>query len=144
MTDIEKQELQKKKIEGGSQRRDANNARYSNASSMCLSLLRMNYDYDYIIERLKDEFDYTDNSAKKVLDKNKRKLKNSVEKKIDKIANENINRLEAIIDECYEQSKYTDALKAIDILNKMGGQYTQKIDLNGTLNQEFKIKIRED
>lgn len=142
MTDSE--ELRQKKIDGGSKRRDANNARYSNASSMALSLLRMNYDYDYIIERLKDEFDYTDNSAKKVLDKNKRKLKNSVEKKIDKMAEENINRIEAIIDECYEQRKYTDALKAIDMLNKMGGQYTTKLDINGTLNQEFKIKIRDE
>lgn len=144
MTDSEKQELKQKKIDGGKLRRDANNARYSNASSMCLSLLRMNYDYEQIIERLKDEFDYTDNSAKKVLDKNKRKLKNSVEKKIDKMAEENINRIEAIIDECYEQRKYTDALKGIDMLNKMGGQYTQKIDLNGNLDQTFNIKIRED
>ena len=142
--DEKEQELKQKKIDGGKLRRDANNARYSNASSMALSLLRMNYDYDYIIERLKDEFDYTDNSAKKVLDKNKRKLKNSVEKKIDKMAEDNINRIEAIIDECYEQRKYTDALKAIDMLNKMGGQYTQKFDINGNLNQEFTIKIRED
>lgn len=140
----ESEELKQKKIEGGKLRRDANNARYSNASSMCMSLLRMNYDYEQIIERLKDEFDYTDNSAKKVLDKNKRKLKNSVEKKIDKMAEENINRIEAIIDECYEQRKYTDALKAIDMLNKMGGQYTTKLDINGTLNQEFKIKIRDE
>ena len=125
--DEKEQELKQKKIDGGKLRRDANNARYSNASSMCLSLLRMNYDYEQIIERLKDEFDYTDNSAKKVLDKNKRKLKNSVEKKIDKMAEDNINRIEAIIDESYEQRKYT-----------------QKLDINGTLNQEFTIKIRED
>ena len=144
MTDTEKQELQKKKIEGGSKRRDANNARYSNASSMCLSLLRMNYDYEQIIERLQDEYGYSSNSAKKVLDKNKRKLKNSVEKKIDKIAEENVARLEAIIDECYQEKRYNEVLKSIDLLNKMSGQYTQKIDLNGNLNQEFKIKIRED
>lgn len=142
--DEKEQELKQKKIDGGKLRRDANNARYSNASSMCLSLLRMNYDYDYIIERLKDEFDYTDNSAKKVLDKNKRKLKNSVEKKIDKMAEDNINRIEAIIDECYEQRKYTDALKAIDMLNKMGGQYIQKLDINSNINQEFTIKIRDN
>ena len=144
MTDTEKQELQKKKIEGGSKRRDANNARYSNASMMCLSLLRMNYDYEQIIERLQDEYGYSSNSAKKVLDKNKRKLKNSVEKKIDKIAEENVARLEAIIDECYQEKRYNEVLKSIDLLNKMSGQYTQKIDLNGNLNQEFKIKIRED
>lgn len=141
---MESEELKQKKIEGGSKRRDANNARYSNASSMCLSLLRMNYDYEQIIERLQDEYGYSSNSAKKVLDKNKRKLKNSVEKKIDKIAEENINRLEAIIDECYQEKRYNEMLKSIDILNKMGGQYTQKIDLNGNLDQTFNIKIRED
>ena len=138
------QELKQKKIHGGKLRRDANNARYSNASMMCLSLLRMNYDYEQIIERLQDEYGYSSNSAKKVLDKNKRKLKNSVEKKIDKMAEENINRLETIIDECYQEKRYNEMLKAVDLLNKMSGQYIQKIDLNGNLNQEFKIKIRED
>ena len=142
MTDSE--ELRQKKIDGGSKRRDANNARYSNASMMCLSLLRMNYDYEQIIERLQDEYGYSSNSAKKVLDKNKRKLKNSVEKKIDKIAEENVARLEAIIDECYQEKRYNEVLKSIDLLNKMSGQYTQKIDLNGNLNQEFTIKIREE
>ena len=140
----ESEELKQKKIDGGKLRRDANNARYSNASSMCLSLLRMNYDYEQIIERLQDEYGYSSNSAKKVLDKNKRKLKNSVEKKIEKMAEENINRLEAIIDECYEEKRYNEMLKAVDTLNKMGGIYTTKVDINGNLNQEFKIKIRED
>lgn len=144
MTDSEKQELQKKKIDGGSQRRDACCARYSNASSMCLSLLRMNYDYEQIIERLQDEYGYSSHSAKKVLDKNKRKLKNSVEKKIDKIAEENVARLEAIIDECYEQRKYNEMLKAVDTLNKMGGIYTTKLDINANLNNEFVIKVRDE
>ena len=141
---MDSEELRQKKIEGGSKRRDANNARYANASSMALSLLRMNYDYNDIIERLKQEYDYTDNSAKKVLDKNKRKLKNSVEKKIDKIAEENVGRLEAIIDETYEQKRYADMLKAIDTLNKMGGVYTTRLDINANLNNEFVIKVRED
>ena len=141
---MDSEELRQRKIEGGSKRRDANNARYANASSMALSLLRMNYDYNDIIERLKQEYDYTDNSAKKVLDKNKRKLKNSVEKKIDKIAEENVGRLEAIIDETYEQKRYADMLKAIDTLNKMGGVYTTRLDINANLNNEFVIKVRED
>lgn len=142
MSDSE--ELRQKKIDGGKLRRDANNARYSNASSMCLSLLRMNYDYEQIIERLQDEYGYSSNSAKKVLDKNKRKLKNSVEKKIDKIAEENINRLEAIIDECYEEKRYNEMLKAVDTLNKMGGIYTTKVDINANLNNEFVIKVRDE
>lgn len=141
---MDSEELRQKKIEGAKAKRNPDHTRYANASSMCLSLLRMNYDYDDIAERLKEEYGYSDNSAKKVIDKNKRKLKKSVENKIDKMAQENINRVEAIIDECYEQKRYNEALKAVDILNKMGGVYTTKLDINGNLNQEFTIKIRED
>lgn len=141
---MDSEELRQKKIDGGKLRRDACCARYSNASMMCLSLLRMNYDYDQIIERLQDEYGYSSHSAKQLLVKNKRKLKNSVEKKIEKMAEDNINRIETIIDECYEQRKYTDALKGIDMLNKMGGVYTTKLDINANLNNEFVIKVRDE
>lgn len=141
---MESEELRKKKSDGAKLSRPKGNARYSNASSMCLSLLRMGYENSDIIERLKDEYKYSDNSARKVVDKVKKKLKQLLERKYDKIAEENINRLEAIIDECYEEKRYNEMLKAVDTLNKMGGIYTTKVDINGTLNQEFKIKIRED
>lgn len=141
---MDSEELRRKKSDGAKSKRNPDHTRYANASSMCLSLLRMNYDDSEIVERLKAEYDYTDNSAKKVVAKVKRKLKQTVERKYDKIAEENINRLEAIIDECYEQKRYTDMLKAVDTLNKMGGVYTTKVDINGTLNNEFTIKIRED
>lgn len=141
---MESEELRQKKSDGGKLSRPKGNSRYTNASSMVLSLLRMNFENSDIIERLKEEYGYSDNSARKVVDKVKKKLKQLLEKKYDKIAEENINRLEAIIDETYEQRKYNEMLKAIDTLNKIGGVYTTKLDINGTLNQEFTIKIRED
>lgn len=141
---MESEELRKKKSDGGKLSRHKGNSRYTNASSMCLSLLRMNYENSDIIERLKDEYGYSSNSARKVVDKVKKKLKELLERKYDKIAEENINRLEAIIDETYEQRKYNEMLKAIDLMGKLTGAYTTKVDINGTLNQEFKIKIRED
>lgn len=141
MTD---EELRQKKSDGAKLSRPKGNSRYANASSMCLSLLRMNYENSDIIERLKEEYGYSSNSARKVVDKVKKKLKQTLEKKYDKIAEENINRLEAIVDECYEQRRYNEALKAIDILNKLGGVYTTKLDVNANVNNEFVIKIRED
>lgn len=142
MSDSE--ELRKKKSDGAKLSRPKGNSRFTNASSMCLSLLRMNYENSDIIERLKEEYGYSDNSARKVVDKVKKKLKQLLERKYDKIAEENINRLEAIIDECYEQSKYNEMMKAIDLIGKLTGAFTTKLDINGTLNQEFTIKIRED
>lgn len=141
MTD---EELRQKKSDGAKLSRPKGNSRFANASSMTLSLLRMNYENSDIIERLKDEYGYSDNSARKLVDKVKKKLKQTLERKYDKIAEENVARLEAIIDETYEQKKYNEMLKALDLLNKMGGVYTTKVDINGTLNQDFVIKIRED
>lgn len=141
---MESEELRQKKSEGGKLSRHKGNSRYTNASSMCLSLLRMNYENSDIIERLKEEYGYSDNSARKVVDKVKKKLKQLLERKYDKIAEENINRLEAIIDECYEEKRYNEMLKAVDTLNKMGGIYTTKLDINANLNNEFVIKVRED
>lgn len=141
---MESEELRKKKSDGAKLSRPKGNSRYTNASSMCLSLLRMNYENSDIIERLKEEYGYSDNSARKVVDKVKKKLKNLLEKKYDKIAEENINRLEAIIDETYEQRKYNEMMKAIELMGKFTGAFTTKLDINGTLNQEFKIKIRDE
>lgn len=141
---MDSEELRQKKSDGGKLSRPKGNSRFTNASSMCLSLLRMNYENSDIIERLKEEYGYSDNSARKVVDKVKKKLKQLLERKYDKIAEENINRLEAIIDECYEQSKYNEMMKAIDLMGKFTGAFTTKLDINGTLNQEFKIKIRDE
>ena len=141
---MESEELRQKKSDGGKLSRPKGNSRFTNASSMCLSLLRMNYENSDIIERLKDEFGYSDNSARKLVDKVKKKLKQLLEKKYDKIAEENINRLEAIIDECYQEKRYNEMLKSIDLLNKIGGVYTTRLDINANLNNEFVIKVREE
>lgn len=142
MSDSE--ELRQKKSDGGKLSRHKGNSRFTNASSMCLSLLRMNYENSDIIERLKEEFGYSDNSARKLVDKVKKKLKQLLERKYDKIAEENINRLEAIIDETYEQRKYNEMLKAIDLMGKLTGAYTTKLDINANLNNEFVIKVRDE
>lgn len=141
---MESEELRQKKSDGGKLSRPKGNSRFTNASSMCLSLLRMNYENSDIIERLKDEFGYSDNSARKLVDKVKKKLKQLLERKYDKIAEENINRLEAIIDECYQEKRYNEMLKSIDLLNKIGGVYTTRLDINANLNNEFVIKVREE
>lgn len=141
---MESEELRKKKSDGGKLSRPKGNSRYTNASSMCLSLLRMNYENSDIIERLKEEYGYSENSARKVVDKVKKKLKQLLERKYDKIAEENINRLEAIIDETYAQKKYNEMLKAIDLMGKLTGAFTTKLDINANLNNEFVIKVRDE
>lgn len=56
------------------------------------------------------------------------------------IARANTQRLTAIIEEAYEQGDRRSMLTAIDMLNKMGNIYTQKVDIKSD-NPIFEIKI---
>jgi len=41
----------------------------------------------------------------------------------------NLTRLTEIINDCQEEGKYNEALKGIDILNKMANIYTKKVEI---------------
>lgn len=56
------------------------------------------------------------------------------------IAKANTQRLTAIIEEAYEQGDRRSMLSAIDMLNKMGNLYTQKVDIK-TDSPIFEIKL---
>lgn len=59
------------------------------------------------------------------------------------VAKRNIRRLDTIINESYDKGDLNTALKAIDILNKMGGVYYQNINVHSDA-PIFQIKIGND
>lgn len=61
----------------------------------------------------------------------------------DKIVQQNFQRIYGIIDQCHEKGDMKTELQAIDMLNKMVGAYTQKIDVNAD-KPIFEIKIGGD
>lgn len=117
--------------------------RYSNATAMAMNLCRMGKPKAEVVEALVNTFGYTANVASNMYHKASAELREKYDKYKDKIADENIKRVEAIIDESYNTGDMTNALKGVDILNKMGNVYVNKVDVNANLNT-FEIKVNKD
>lgn len=96
---------------------------------------------DEITDELCDKYGFTDRdgiaryhkAAIAALDERNRKY-------FEDIAKANTQRLTAIIEEAHEVGDRKSMLTAIDMLNKMGNIYTQKIEVDSK-NPVFEIKI---
>ena len=94
-----------------------------------------------IIHEMMDKYGYTDDvtmskyhkAAIAAMDERNRKY-------FEDIAKANTERLTAIIEEAHELGDRKSMLTAIDMLNKMGNLYTQKIEVDSK-NPVFEIKI---
>lgn len=104
-------------------------------------MVAMGIPRDEITEELCDKYGFTDRdtisryhkAAIAALDERNREY-------FKDIAKANTQRLTAIIEEAYEQGDRRSMLTAIDMLNKMGNIYTQKVDIK-TDSPIFEIKI---
>lgn len=97
-----------------------------------------------IIHEMMDKYGYTDDvtmskyhkAAIAAMDERNRKY-------FEDIAKANTQRLTAIIEEAHEVGDRKAMLTAIDMLNKMGNLYTQKIDIKSD-NPIFEIILNEE
>lgn len=78
---------------------------------------------------LQDTYGYKKRSADKLVFATTKELREHYKEYASNMAAYNLNRLTEIINECQEEGKYNEALKGIDILNKMASLYTQKVEL---------------
>lgn len=108
------------------------------------SWIRMGRSRDYIMARLTSkEFGYNETAAKNLIGKCVIDVRDKYDLYINDVREHNIQQLMAIIDEAYDAGKYTDAISAIDKLNKMAGVYEEKINLK-TNSPVFKIVLDSD
>lgn len=91
---------------------------------------------DYIMEK----YGYVEKYVQALIADAKKEMDARYEKWLDRIADKNYQRLTVIVDECMSKNNYRDAIKAIEVLNKLGNLYETKINLS---SDEFKIKIDE-
>lgn len=59
------------------------------------------------------------------------------------LSDKNIEKLVALIDDCLDKGDVANALKAMDMLNKMGGQYESKQNIKVTTDEPIVIKIQD-
>lgn len=78
---------------------------------------------------LQDTYNYHQRSADKLIAATSKELREHYEKYVDNMAAYNLTRLTEIINDCQQEGKYNEALKGIDILNKMANIYTKKVEI---------------
>lgn len=89
---------------------------------------------------LQGRFGYADSTAKDYVLEAKACVASKLEQYASSIASRNLMRLDTIINESYENGDMSTALKAIDIMNKMGGLYYQNVNVHSDA-PIFQIKI---
>lgn len=87
------------------------------------------YTFNSLRKYIQDKYGYTERASEKVIKNTNADLRKHYEDYMNNIAAFNLSRLTEIVNDCQEKGKYSDALKAIDILNKMSNLYTQKIEV---------------
>lgn len=63
----------------------------------------------------------------------------SIAEYIKEASKSNVQRLLGIIDQCYADKRYNEAMKGIDMLNKMGGLYAPEEHTVTTSSEPIKI-----
>lgn len=114
--------------------------RKQNAISYALRrIIYPDFEYNELVQQIMDKYGYTERSAQDIIQRAERRHKNSLKKEQEQIINDNYQLLHMIIDETLEEGDYKNSLKAIDIMNKMGGAYVEKVSLS--TDGGFEIKI---
>lgn len=98
-------------------------------------LINQGYSRDDIIQKLIEDYDYAESTATNIYYEALKFATKSIEDYIHEASKINIQRIIAIIDQCYADKRYNEALRAIDMLNKMGGLYAPE-EHNITTNTE--------
>lgn len=103
------------------------------------TLINQNWKKENIVEKISEDYDYSPVTVENIYYECYKDALKSVQDYFDEATKTNIARLISIADKAFIENRYGDALKAIDMLNKMSGNYApEKHDL--TSNDE-PIKI---
>lgn len=81
---------------------------------------------DEIVAGAVERYGYKESTAWKYLEKAKDLLLAAQTKTMETIVEKNVERLTAIAEAASDGDSYADAIKAIDLLNKMSGAYIEK------------------
>lgn len=92
------------------------------------------------LEYIVDEFAYAESMAIEIYQSALRRVKEKYDKFAEDSAKMNIDRLNTLIDDCYESNDRRNMLTAIDTLNKMCGNYIDRKEIK-TSNEPITISF---
>lgn len=131
-----------KKLRGGLKQYTQNQKiRRASAISKIVSLINFDMPNEDIKKIITEEYDIKDSTYDSYHAEAVKRMKGYREKTMKDKVDKNLDRMEALINECYEAGDLDKVMKAIDTLNKMIGAYEQKIKVDIDNDEPFQIKI---
>lgn len=103
-------------------------------------MINQGWSRERIIEKLVEDYDYSDATAENVYYQAKKDAVKSIQDYLTEAAKVNVQRIISIADKAAVDGRYGDALKAIDMLNKMNGLYAPE-QHNVNTNEPIEIKF---
>lgn len=98
-----------------------------------------NWDRQDILEAIINHYGYSESSAIKCYEAAMKRVKQKYIEYQEQIAEENYKRLNAIVDEAFDNGDLKTSIDAINVINKMGNIYEQKINIKS--DEGFTIKL---
>lgn len=86
-----------------------------------------------------EDYDYAPTSAGHIYYEALAEAARTINDYIAEASKSNVQRLLGIIDQCYADKRYAEAMRGIDMLNKMGGLYAPEEHNINSLNEPIKI-----
>lgn len=128
------------KAETGEAPLKADKTRRRSALCKCTRWCGMGKTKEDILDMLMEDFGYSEGSAIDIYDNTKNRLKKRYQEYVDQVAEININRLNTMLEECYDSNDRKSVLQTIDMLNKMAGVYVDKKEIK---TDGFEIKLEQ-
>lgn len=105
------------------------------------TLVNQGWTREDIIEKLCEDYEYAPATAQNIYYEALRNANKAISDYINEAAKINVQRLISIIDAAFSEKRYGDALRAIDVLNRMGGLYAPEEHTINTNAEPIKISF---
>ena len=105
------------------------------------TLINQGWSREDIIEKLCEDYSYATATAETIYYAAQRNANKEISDYINEAAKINVQRLISIIDAAFAEKHYSDALRAIDVLNRMGGLYAPEEHTINTNAEPIKISF---
>lgn len=96
----------------------------------CECMMLQGYPRDAILEHLQEDYEYAESSAMNIYYECTKRATDKLNEFMDVAKKTAISKILSISDKAYDEKRYGDSLKALDMLNKIFGNYeAQKVDV---------------
>ena len=89
----------------------------------CECMMLQGYDKDAIMEHLQEDYDYAEATAENIYYASMKRATEKLNDFMDEAKKTAVSKLISISDKSYSEGRYGDAIKSLDILNKIFGNY---------------------